>query len=113
MEPLMCGGHTGARSSPIAGTQSRLSSCCKAARAHNRPARNSAWRLATERWMLAGGGTALRWKSLAINRAGSKRVLSNTVPGKGSGSGQWASSGVQQAGRGVMGGILPSWRASG
>jgi len=58
--------------------------------------------------MLAGGGTALRWKSPAVNKAGSKRVLRNTVPGKDSGSGQWASSGVQQAGREFMGGILPS-----
>lgn len=113
MEPLICPGQIGARSSPIAGMQLRLSSRCSASRAHRRPARNSACRLATERWMLAGGGTALRWKSKGFNKAGSNRVLKNTVPGKGTGSGQRASSGVQQAGRGVMRSILPSWRASG
>jgi hypothetical protein len=58
--------------------------------------------------MLAGGGTALRWKSPMASRDGSKRVLSKTVPGKATGNGQWASSGVQQAGREFMPGILPS-----
>lgn len=62
--------------------------------------------------MLAGGGTALRWKSPGFNKFGSNCVLKNTVPGNGAGSGQWASNGVQHAGRDVMRDILPSWRAS-
>ncbi|MNN72926.1 hypothetical protein D3C81_1890040 [compost metagenome] len=49
IEPVMCAGQTGARSSPMAGLKFRPSSCCRAARAQIRPARNSAWRLATER----------------------------------------------------------------
>jgi len=71
--------------------------------------------LATERWILAGGGTAQRWKSPGSSNLGSKRVLRNTVPGKVAGSGQWSSSGVQQAGIGFMPAILhgagPAWVA--
>ncbi|MNN93059.1 hypothetical protein D3C81_2114330 [compost metagenome] len=60
IEPVICDGHTGARSSPMAGIKSSPSKACNAARAQTRPARNSACRLATERWMLAGGSMALR-----------------------------------------------------
>ncbi|MCY1212312.1 hypothetical protein D9M72_240450 [compost metagenome] len=48
--------------------------------------------------MLAGAAMALREKSSAASRAGSKRQERMTTPGKASGKGQVASKGLQQAG---------------